>query len=141
MSKQNAKAASTAERDPYTRKAGDLEAEFFTDRQLDSSDNEKMVLNQMAALSARNNLCQSRQEDLDTIYMQSTIQFNKDMVAFKVGNVSKSPDPPHLMPATNPFVSEKSQISVTEKPTEEEDFEHYELNVASLALSQKMSER
>ena len=32
MSKQNAKAASTQEQVPYTRKAGDLEAEFFTDR-------------------------------------------------------------------------------------------------------------
>ena len=96
----------------------------------------------MAALSARNNLCHSRQEDLDTIYMQSTIQFNKDMVAFKVGNVSKSPDPPQLLPTTNPFVSEKSQISVTEKPTEEEEnFERYELDMANLALSQKMSER
>mmetsp|Transcript_22816 Transcript_22816/g.30419 ORF Transcript_22816/g.30419 Transcript_22816/m.30419 type:complete len:96 (-) Transcript_22816:2410-2697(-) len=94
MSKQNANGAPSPDAYLERPKAGDIENEFLTDRQLlESSENEKLVLGQMVALSARNNLCQSRQEDLDTIYMQSTIQFNRDMVAFKVGNVSKSPEP------------------------------------------------
>ena len=74
----------------------ELEGEgIITDRQLDSSDNEKVMHgHQIAqALSARNQQCQSRQEDLETVYMQSTIQFGKDVNALKIGHISKSPDP------------------------------------------------
>jgi len=54
----------------------ELEGEgIITDRQLDSSDNEKVMHGPKIAqaLSARNQQCQSRQEDLETVYMQSTI--------------------------------------------------------------------
>ena len=46
------------------------------------------------AMSARDQIY-SRQEDLDTVYMQSTMHFNKDLMhgnQARLGNASKSPD-------------------------------------------------
>ena len=42
-------------------------------------------------------MCKSRQEDLETVYMQSTMQFNKDLTGAKLRHgllMSKSPDLP-----------------------------------------------
>ena len=46
------------------------------------------------AMSARDQIY-SRQEDLDTVYMQSTMHYNKDLMhgnQARLGNTSKSPD-------------------------------------------------
>ena len=95
---------------------------IITDRHRESSDNEKVMTGHVAAAMSARNQCQSRQEDLETVYMQSTIQFSKDLHAHKLGCLSKSPDPQLEKKdpfTTNPYISEKSQMSVEEKPTEE----------------------
>lgn len=67
--------------------------EFMTDRNIESSSNERIPISQMP-MSARGAKSYSRQEDLDTVYMQSTMQFNREMKAnARHGLTSKSPDP------------------------------------------------